>query len=119
MPEDFARYEREQPCLVPEGGDERRRAKAKAAQDWSNDHPINFRVSTPLPFGRYYIAVIAGRERRSATRLAQERRKHPLLTGGNVMFMFVIGTVCGLAALPALQLGGILILEIFAKVVVQ
>ena len=119
MPEDFARSERKQPRLVPEGVDEGRRPKGKAAQDWSNDHPIDFRVSIPLPFTRYYLTVVTGRERRSGTRLAQERRKHPLLTGGNVMFMFVIGTVCGLAALAALQLGGVLILEQLGKVVVQ
>ena len=94
MPEDFARSERKQPRLVPEGMDEGRRAKGKAAQDWSNGHAIDFCVSIPLLFTRYYLTVVAGGEKRSATRLAQERRKHPLLTGGNVMFMFVIGTVC-------------------------
>ena len=39
---------------------------------WSGDHIIDLRASVPLPGGRWYVTVLAGRERRSADRLAQE-----------------------------------------------
>ena len=36
---------------------------------WSNDHPVNIRLSIPLLAGRFYLTIVAGRERRSAERL--------------------------------------------------
>ena len=79
---------------------------------WSNRHPVNLRLSVPLPLvGRCYITVVAGRERRSAERLATERRKHPLRTVGNVVFAFAIGAVIGLALLTVVQLAITAIVE--------
>lgn len=72
---------------------------------WSSAHPINVRLSLPLLFGRYYITVVAGRERRSRARLAAEARKHPLATAGNMLFLAAIGTVVGLAGLAVIQIG--------------
>ena len=72
---------------------------------WSRRHPVNVRLTVPLPFlGRCYLTVVAGRERRSPERLAVERRKHPLRTAGNVIFAFAVGSVIGLALLTAVQL---------------
>src|SRR5688500_5785854 len=71
---------------------------------WDAERPINLRLSGPLPFGRYYLTVAAGRERRSAGRLAGERRQHPLVTLGNVVLLFAVGTVLGLAGLAVIQL---------------
>ena len=46
----------------------RRAAEGRRAQ-----HLLDIRVSVPMPFGRrWYLAVRAGRERRSAARLASE-----------------------------------------------
>ena len=59
-------------------------------RDWAS-HPINIRVSIPLIFGRWYFTIIGGPERRDRTRRAKERRKHPLFTLGNVIFMFIVG----------------------------
>ncbi len=74
-------------------------------QPWSSRHPVNVRLTIPLPFlGRCYLTVVAGRERRSPERLAVERRKHPLRTAGNVIFAFAVGSVIGLALLTAVQL---------------
>ena len=66
--------------------------------------PVDLRFGIPLPFGRYYVTLVAGKERRGTERLASERRKHPLLTFGNVAVFFGLGCVCGLALLALFQL---------------
>ncbi len=76
---------------------------APGGESWGR-HPVNLRFSIPLPFGRYYVTLVAGKERRSADRLASERRKHPLLTFGNLALFFGLGCVCGLAVLALFQL---------------
>lgn len=78
---------------------------------WSSDHPVNIRLSLPLGIGRYYVTIVAGRERRSASRRASERRRHPLATLGNMAVLFVLGTVCGLAGLALFQLVSAYVLE--------
>ncbi len=72
-------------------------------ESWGR-HPVNIRLSIPLLFGRYYVTVVAGKERRATERLVGERRKHPLLTLGNVFVFFVLGSICGLALLALFQL---------------
>ncbi len=76
---------------------------APGDESWGR-HPVNLRFSIPLPFGRYYVTLVAGKERRGAERLASERRKHPLLTFGNLAVFFGLGCVCGLALLALFQL---------------
>ena len=90
------------------GGDDRAapgiaRRSAPSGESW-NRHPVNLRLSIPLPFGRYYVTLVAGKERRGAERLASERRKHPLLTFGNLAVFFGLGCICGLALLALFQL---------------
>jgi hypothetical protein len=58
-----------------------------AGREWSSDHPLNIRVSIPLGVGRYYITLVAGKERRARARLAVDRRQNPLDTPGNVLFL--------------------------------
>ncbi len=76
---------------------------APGGESWDR-HPVNLRLSIPLPFGRYYVTLVAGKERRGAERLASERRKHPLLTFGNRAVAFGLGCVCALALLALFQL---------------
>ncbi len=64
-----------------------------AGRQWRSDHPLNVRVSLPLGFGRYYITIVAGKERRTRARLAMDKRQHPLDTVGNVVFLFLIGVI--------------------------
>ncbi len=78
--------------------------KAPGGEPWGNDHPVNIRLSIPLLFGRYYVTVVAGKERRSGERQASERKKHPLMKLGNIVVMAACGTVCGLVALSMFQL---------------
>ncbi|MDH3663873.1 MAG: hypothetical protein OEU92_28305 [Alphaproteobacteria bacterium] len=63
------------------------------AREWSSNHAINLRVSIPLLFGRWYVTLVAGPEKRSKQRRVEERSKHSLETGGNLMFLFSIGTI--------------------------
>ena len=107
---------------IPDGvpdrvGDDRAAAALDASageRSWGNRHPVNIRLSLPLPFvGRWYITVVAGRERRRPERLAIERRQHPLRTVGNVVFAFAVGAVVGLALLTLVQLAVITIVERF------
>ena len=78
--------------------------KAPGGEPWGNDHPVNIRLSIPLIFTRYYVTIVAGKERRSGERMASERKKHPLMKLGNLAVMAACGTVCGLAALSMFQL---------------
>lgn len=64
-----------------------------AGRHWTSEHPLNIRMSIPLIFGRYYITVVAGKERRARARLALDKRQHPLDTPGNVVFLFFIGLI--------------------------
>ena len=68
-------------------------------EPWGNNHPVNIRFSLPLLLGRYYVTIVAGKERRSGKRLASERKKHPLMKLANLVVMAACGTICGLAAL--------------------
>ncbi len=61
-------------------------------RDWAA-HPLNIRISLPLPFGRWYLTLVAGRERRGKERLVTERTKHSLETAPNLAFLFSLGTV--------------------------
>ncbi len=96
------------------GGDDRgapgiAQRSAPGAESWDR-HAVNLRLSIPLPFGRYYVTLVAGKERRGADRLASERRKHPLLTFGNVAVFFGLGCVCGLVLLALFQLASAYVL---------
>ncbi len=74
------------------------------APSWGNKHPVNIRVSIPLlAFGRFYMTILAGRERRSGERRRLEREKHPLLTSANMIFLFIVGFIGGSACWIILQ----------------
>ncbi len=86
-------------ALVPNAGSRQDRT----SQEWSG-HPVNIRLTIPLPFRSFYVTIVAGPERRSQERRASERKKHPLITAGNVLVYMMIGGVCGLAALGIIHL---------------
>lgn len=80
------------------------------------EHPVNIRLSLPLVSTRYYLTIVAGKERRSAARRVSERRKHPLDTFGNILLMVVIGCVLGLALYGLQMTLGLWALERFIVV---
>ena len=77
-------------------------AEAATPRSWAT-HPVDIRLSIPLPFGRYYLALVAGPERRSPERRAAEVETHRVVTASNVLFVMSIVVVfygvLGLAAL--------------------
>ena len=85
--------------------------KTASAVPWECDHPINLRLSIPLPFKRYYVTIVIGEERRRPERLSAERRKHPLVTRGNLFFFALVGTVIGLAGLALIQFATMYLLD--------
>lgn len=72
-------------------------------QAWGARHTINLRLSIPFGFGRYYVTIVAGPERRSEARRKAERRLHPLATFGNIALCAGCGIVVGLAGLALIQ----------------
>jgi hypothetical protein len=73
---------------------------------WSR-HPIDVRVTLPWFGGPVYLALVGGRERRSAERRRLERRRHPLISLGNVALFTAVGVVLilGAFALSLLAMG--------------
>ncbi len=63
------------------------------ARAWG-EHSINLRITV---FGRYYVTIVAGKERRSLDRQIAERQKHPLNTLGNTLAALAFSTTVGLA----------------------
>ncbi len=77
-----------------------------ARQDTWKRHPVDLRMALPTPFGHFYLALVGGRERRSAARLAVERRRHawPAIGG-----LAAVGVLIATAALAGLAVYGILV----------
>jgi hypothetical protein len=78
-------------------------AEPARATAWSANHPVNLRLSLPWPGGRIYVTLVAGRERRAPERRAEERRKHPLATKGNILALGIGTVVTGFAILGAIE----------------
>lgn len=78
-------------------------ADGAAQPRWGSDHPVNIRLTIPLLFRTYYVTIVAGSERRSRERRISERKKHPLFVLGNIVVLFLAGTVVGLAAMTLIQ----------------
>jgi len=78
---------------------------------WTAGHPINLRMSVPFGFGRFYLTIVAGRERRSASRRRAERRLHPIATLGNIALCAGCGVIVGLAVLALIQLALTFVLQ--------
>jgi hypothetical protein len=78
--------------------------RTAARQDVWKRHPVDIHMALPTPFGRFYLALVGGRERRSAARLAVERNRHPLAGAGNLA---MVGIVIATVALAGLEVYGI------------
>ncbi|MGB8275694.1 MAG: hypothetical protein WCF16_10555 [Alphaproteobacteria bacterium] len=68
---------------------EQRTALRRAADERirSQTYPVNIRISLSLPFAPFFLSIIAGRERRNPSRLANERFANPLMTSGNLVLL--------------------------------
>lgn len=81
-------FDRLPPHIVASLTVEQRSAIAAAAgePEWTG-HPINIRFSLPALFGRAYVTIVAGRERRDGRRRHHDRTRNPLNTVGNLVFV--------------------------------
>lgn len=78
---------------------------AALASDTRGRFPVNIRLTV---IGRVFLVVLAGLERRHPERRREERRRHPLHTLANILFLIGIA-VAGLTLGSVLQwliLGG-------------
>jgi hypothetical protein len=84
---------REDKADAPDGPIEDKQSLDGSAdtKSWSRSHDVDFRLTIPLFVRDYYIAFVAGTERRTPERRSAERRKHPLLALGNIAFLIGIG----------------------------
>ncbi len=62
---------------------------------WTRHHPINIRLSLPLPGRRLFVTVVAGADKRRPDRRRRDRPLHPLLTPGNVGFLLLAAVIGG------------------------
>lgn len=79
------------------------------AYDITPRHPVDLRLTLPLPGRPVFLSLVAGREKRSVDRRAVERRQHPLHTLGNAVFM--ISSLVGfyaIALMATLALGSVI-----------
>ena len=85
------------------------RTESRSEGNWTSEHPVNIRLSIPLLFWRFYLVILAGKERRDSNRRAMERQQHPLLKRGNVVALGY-GAIIALLALGALVGAAVVIL---------
>jgi len=80
-------------------------AALNAALAEDTRHPVDIRMSLPLPHRRAYMVVLGGPEKRPSERLEAERGAHPLTTLGNIVFGAAASALFVLAALLLLLIG--------------
>lgn len=83
-------------------------------------HAVDLRISIPAPFRRIYVVLLAGTERRTASRRRSDRRRSPVATLGNVLFgiiffgflfasllgvMYVLKSALGIDLFPDASMG--------------
>lgn len=69
-------------------------------------HPIDIRISLPLPGSRLFLTVVSGIERRSSSRRRRDGRVRPFFTAGNIVFLvaiFVVAVALGSVLTDALK----------------
>lgn len=79
--------------------DQKRAIGATLVAGGAHRPPVSIRFSLPLLFRRIFFTVVAGSEKRSTRRLADDRRHNPLWTLGNSIFMVSTGAMFFLALL--------------------
>lgn len=83
-------------------------AIAAADRPWRT-HPVDIRFTIPLPFGPFYVTLVAGRERRSPVRRQVDGQGRRLLRFSNVMFVLAaVGVFYSALITAALLLTAIL-----------
>ncbi|WP_071518511.1 hypothetical protein [Geitlerinema sp. PCC 9228] len=62
--------------------------KQAFGNDQWQQHPVDIRTTISLVGLKFYLVILAGREKRSRDRLRQEREWHPVWKPGNIAVLF-------------------------------
>ncbi len=73
--------------------------RTAARQDVWQRHPVDIRLALTSPFGRVYLALIAGRERSSTARRTAQRDHQHLASAGNLAVVSILVVTVALAGL--------------------
>ncbi|WP_414574742.1 hypothetical protein [Anabaena sp. CCY 9402-a] len=79
--------------------------KAFGSNTWTRWHPLDLRMTLPIPGLRFYMVLLGGEEQRSKQRLQYAKVLYPLWTPSNIIFLFVffiILSVCSFATFSSL-----------------
>lgn len=83
--------------------------EALVARAW-RDHSVDIRFRLPFAASRYYVRLVADREKRNIARQRADQAQHPLATIGNTLFVGTISmVVCSLALFALLVYSAILV----------
>lgn len=74
----------------------------RALEIEQSDREAYAKADIRLSLGWYYLVIFFGRERRSAERLAADRKKHPVLTSANAPVLILMWVSVFLIALAAI-----------------
>lgn len=85
----------------PESADGELLSGDKDPTTWVS-HPIDIRLSLPFVGTRFYLTIVAGRERRRPQRRVEDRESYPLATLGNALFTLGIATLFTITAIAIL-----------------
>ena len=69
-----------------------------SSRSW-NRHPLDIRLSVPVPGRRFYLVIVGGPERREASRIREQNREYPLLTVTNTLVIAVCFVVLATSVL--------------------
>ena len=79
-------------------------ALRQAAEEMAwGEHPIDIRFALPWPGGRFYLVLVAGRDRRGP-----HRRTTPIRVGNHASMMTLVALLVGLATLAGLAIARLL-----------
>jgi hypothetical protein len=77
--------------------------QAFGARSWGS-HPVDIRMSSPIPLLRFYLVLLAGRERRSRERLRSQKNMYPLWTPANIIAIAIFGAMVATSAIALFSL---------------
>jgi hypothetical protein len=72
--------------------------RAFGSNTWTRKHPLDLRVTLPIPGLRLYMVLLGGEERRSQQRLQYTKVLYPLWTPSNIIFLCVFSIILSLCS---------------------
>ncbi len=73
-------------------------------------HPVDIRLSIPTLFNRFYVVILAGKERRGKARRSDEKHRHRFNRVSNYLF---ISLIMGLGLYLAIMIEALLVIAFY------